>query len=61
MAELGRDDVLSWATRGIAQSSGWQVGQLYDLAAVVHTDRAEDQEVLRLRWEQHRRMAPSST
>ncbi|MDA8287189.1 MAG: hypothetical protein M0014_01850 [Actinomycetota bacterium] len=50
MAELGRDDdVLSWATRGIAETSGWQVAQLYDLAAGVHTRRREDQEVLRLR------------
>lgn len=62
MAELGRDDdVLSWATRGIAESSGWQVAQLYDLAAGVHTRREEDQEVLRLRREQHQRMPSSST
>lgn len=61
MAELGRDDdVLSWATRGIAESSGWQVAQLYDLAAGIHIRRGEDQEVLRLRREQHQRM-PSST
>lgn len=62
MAELGRDDdVLSWATRGIAETSGWQVAQLYDLAAGVHTRREEDQEVLRLRREQHQRMPSSST
>ena len=62
MAELGRDDdVLSWATRGIAETSGWQVAQLYDLAAGVHTARREDQEVLRLRREQHQRMPSSST
>ncbi len=62
MAELGRDDdVLSWATRGIAETSGWQVAQLYDLAAGVHTRRREDQEVLRLRREQHQRMFSSST
>ncbi len=62
MAELGRDDdVLSWATRGIGESSGWQVAQLYDLAAGVHTRRGEDQEVLRLRREQHQRMPSSST
>ena len=61
MAELGRDDdVLSWATRGTAETSGWQVAQLYDLAAGVHTRREEDQEVLRLRREQHQAM-PSST
>lgn len=62
MAELGRDDdVLSWATRGIAESSGWQVAQLYDLAAGVHARRGEDQEVFRLRREQHQRMPSSST
>ena len=62
MAELGRDDdVLSWATRGIAETSGWQVAQLYDLAVGVHTRRGEDQEVLRLRREQHQRMPSSST
>ncbi len=34
MEELGRDDdVLSWADRGIVETSGWQVAQLYDLAA----------------------------
>jgi uncharacterized Zn finger protein len=62
MAELGRDDdVLSWATRGIAESAGWQVAQLYDLAAGAHTRRGEDQEVLRLRRDQHQRMPSSST
>jgi hypothetical protein len=62
MTELGRDDdVLSWATRGIAESSGWQVAQLYDLAAGVHTRRGEGQEVLRLRREQHQRMPSLST
>jgi uncharacterized Zn finger protein len=62
MAELGRDeDVLSWATRGIAASSGWQVAQLYDLAAGIHTLRGEGHEVLRLRREQHQQMPSSST
>jgi len=62
MAELGRDDdVLSWATRGIGETSGWQVAQLYDLAVGVHTRRGEDREVLRLRRDQHQRMPSSST
>jgi len=62
MAELGRDDdVLSWATRGIAETSGWQVAHLYDLAAGVHTRREEEQKVLRLRREHHQRMPSSST
>ena len=34
MVELGRDDdALAWAKRGIAETDGWQVAQLYDLAA----------------------------
>jgi hypothetical protein len=62
MAELGRDDdVLYWATRGIAETSGWQVAQLYDLASGVHIRREEGQAVLRLRREQHQRMPSSST
>ncbi|HTA11877.1 MAG TPA: hypothetical protein VK765_00550 [Solirubrobacteraceae bacterium] len=37
MAELGREeDVLSFALRGIAETSGWQVDKLYDLACAVH-------------------------
>jgi uncharacterized Zn finger protein len=62
MSELGRDDdVLAWATRGIAKSSGWQVAQLYDLAAGVRTRRGQAKEVLQLRREQHQRMPSSST
>lgn len=62
MLELGRDDdVLAWATRGLAETSGWQLAQLYDLAAGVHTRRGEDGELLRLRKEQHQRMPSSST
>jgi len=62
MEELGRDDdVLSWANRGIAETSGWQVAQLYDLAGGVYSHRGHDEEVLQLRKEQHRRMASSST
>jgi hypothetical protein len=62
MEELGRDDdVLVWATRGIAQTGGWQVAQLYDLAAGVWARRDDDRELLRLRREQHDRMPSSST
>src|SRR5215212_4936673 len=40
MRELGLDDeVLAWAKRGIAQTSGWQVSQLYDMACDVQRDR----------------------
>jgi hypothetical protein len=62
MAELGRDDdVLGWATRGIAETDGWQVGQLYDLAAGVHARRGNRRHLLELRREQHNRMPSSST
>jgi hypothetical protein len=62
MEELGRDDdVLAWALRGIAETNGWQVAQLYDLAAGVHSRRSRDGEVLLLRKEQHQRMASSFT
>ena len=62
MEELGRDDdVLTWAKRGIVGTSGWQVAKLYDLAAAVYSRRGHDGDVLRLRKEQHRRMASPST
>ncbi len=62
MEELGRnDDVLAWSIRGIAETSGWQVAQLYDLAADVHERQSNQQELLRLRREQHNRMPSSST
>lgn len=60
-AALGRhDDVLAWARRGIAETSGWQVAKLYDLAVDVHHRRGEAGAVLSLRQDQHRRM-PSPT
>jgi hypothetical protein len=60
MRELGLGDgALAWAKRGIAQTSGWQVSQLYDLACDVQ--RAEPLEVLALRRAQHERMPSSST
>lgn len=62
MRELGLDDeALAWAKRGIAQTSGWQVAQLYDLACGVHDARYEPVEVLALRRAQHERMPSSST
>jgi hypothetical protein len=62
MRELGLDDeALAWAKRGIAQTSGWQVSQLYDLACDVHARREESLEVLALRRTQHERMPSSST
>ncbi len=62
MAELGRDEeVLLWAGRGIAETNGWQVAQLYDLACGVHERRSAPLEVLRLRREQHELMASAGT
>jgi hypothetical protein len=62
MRELGLDDeVLAWATRGIAQTGGWQLSQLYDLACGVHDARGQPLEVLALRRAQHERMPSSST
>jgi hypothetical protein len=62
MRELGLgDELLAWAKRGIAQTSGWQVSQLYDLACGVHDAREEPLEVLALRRAQHERMPSSST
>jgi hypothetical protein len=61
MKELGRDgDVLAWASRGIAETSGWQVARLFDLACEVHADRGAASQVLALRRDQHRRV-PSPT
>lgn len=62
MAELGRDDeVVAWARRGIAQTSGWQTDQLYDLACDAHMRREELLEALSLRRAQHERTPTSST
>jgi len=62
MVELGRDDeALAWAQRGIAETDGWQVARLYEVAAAVNLRRDAPPEVLRLRWEEHRRMASTTT
>jgi hypothetical protein len=62
MAELGRDDLaLEWTSRGIAETSGWQVSVLYDFACDTHARLGEPLEVLRLRRAHHERMPSSST
>ena len=62
MAELGRDEgVLLWAERGIAETNGWQVASLYDLACGVHERRSALPEVLRLRRTQHETMASAGS
>jgi hypothetical protein len=62
MVELGRrDDALAWARRGIAETTGWQVARLYDLAADLLTESDDLGEVVALRREQHQRMPSAST
>lgn len=62
MAELGRDeDVLQWTRRGIAETAGWQIAKLYDLACFVHERRGAQVEVLALRRQQHERIPSAST
>jgi hypothetical protein len=62
IVELGRPaDALAWARRGIAETTGWQVAKLYDLAADLLTESADLGEVVALRGEQHERMPSSST
>jgi hypothetical protein len=62
MVELDRRaDALAWARRGIAETSGWQLANLYDLAASLLTDNGALVEVVGLRREQHERMPSLST
>jgi hypothetical protein len=62
MEELGRDeDVVAWARRGIAETTGWQVARLYDLACEAYARKAATDEVLALRRDEHRRMPSPST
>lgn len=62
MVELGdTDDALRWARRGIAETSGWQVAKLYDLAADLLADANDLDEVVGLRRHHHERMPSAST
>ena len=62
MFELGRDDdALAWSQRGIESTTGWQVAQLYNIAAGVLVGRADTGAVLELRRDQHRRMPSTSS
>jgi hypothetical protein len=62
MVELDRvDDALRWARRGIAETSGWQVAKLYDVAAGLLTHADDLGEVVALRRHHHERMPSSST
>lgn len=60
--EIGRPDLaLHWAERGIAETHGWQVGLLFDLACKVHEQLGQSTEALRLRRAHHQRMPSTST
>jgi len=62
MLELDRDDdALAWSQRGIETMTGWQVAQLYDIAASVLARRGDTDAVLVLRRDQHGRMASTSS
>ena len=62
MLELDRDDdALAWSQRGIESMTGWQVAQLYDIAAGVLARRGDTGAVLDLRRDQHRRMPSTSS
>jgi hypothetical protein len=62
MIELGRPaDALAWARRGIAETSGWQVANLYDLAAGLVADTGDVDGVVELRRHHHERAPSSST
>ncbi len=62
MAELGRDEeVIEWARRGIAQTSGWQTDQLYDLACDAYLRQDQPVEVLAMRRARHERTPTSSS
>ncbi len=62
MAELDRPDLaLDWAIRGIEQTGGWQIANLYDLAAKLHVQAGSPSEALRLRRAHHERAPSGST
>jgi hypothetical protein len=62
MGEIGRDDlVLEWAERGIAETDGWLVARLYDIACETYTRQGRPLEALRLRRAHHERASTSST
>jgi uncharacterized Zn finger protein len=62
MAELEReDDVLAFALRGIAETSGWQVDKLYDVACGAHERAGAPVEALALRRQQHERTPSANT
>lgn len=62
MIEIGDvDAALDWARRGIAQTSGWQVAKLYDLAVGLLANLGDTTAVLDMRREQHQRLPSAAT
>lgn len=62
LVELGQaDEALRWARRGIAETSGWQVEKLYDLAADLLTGLGDPVAVVELRRHHHERTPSAST
>ncbi len=62
MVELGEPgEALVWARRGIAETDGWQIARLYDLAAELLFDGGEFDDVVELRRHQHERTPSAST
>lgn len=62
MVELGHvDDALIWARRGITETNGWQVGNLYDLAADLLAGEGDLDGVVGLRRQHHERMPSASS
>lgn len=52
---------LAWARRGIAETPGWQVVKLDDLAAEILADTGDADGVVELRRHHHERVPSSST
>ena len=62
MAEIDRPDlVLQWAERGIAETNGYPIGALYDLACETYAQLGRPLDVLRLRRAHHERSPTTST
>lgn len=62
MIELGQpDDAMTWARRGIAETTGWQVAKLYDLATDLLAGEGDLDGVVELRRQQHERSPSAST
>lgn len=55
------EDAFAWARRGIAETTGWQLAKLYDLAAGLLATAGNVDDVVELRRHHHHRMPSSST